>query len=116
MIIYYKLSENINQESADALARESHQLAIYALSYFKMYKIIPEYVGLHFLENGLEGGYVPDVKDLEKIEKLILTTADNISRDTKNNTFAANPKYFGREPACTYCAYKSICPFSLAKV
>ena len=51
----------------------------------------------------------------KKAEKLIVDTAANIRRDTKNNQFIANPKYFGREPACNYCAYNSICPFSLSK-
>jgi len=115
-IIDYKSSENIDQERADAQAKESTQLAIYALSYYKMVKIIPEWVGLHFLESGIEGGYQPAKKDLDQAEELIKTTAEKIARDVKNNTFEANPKYFGREPACVYCAYNSICPFSLAKV
>ncbi|HSX18539.1 MAG TPA: UvrD-helicase domain-containing protein [Candidatus Saccharimonadales bacterium] len=115
-IIDYKSSENITQERANAQAKDSTQLAIYALSYYKQFKIIPQYVGLHFLENGIEGGYAPDMKDIQKAEKLIADTADKISRDAKNNSFVANPKYFGREPACNYCAYNSICPFSLAKI
>ena len=115
-IIDYKSSENIDQERANSQAKESTQLAIYALSYYKTYQIIPEKVGLHFLETGIEGWYVPKKEDLEKTETLILKTADSIRRDVKNNKFPANPKYFGREPACNYCAYNSICPFSLAKV
>ena len=115
-IIDYKSSENINQERADSQSKESTQLAIYALSYFKLYKIIPEYVGLHFLETGIEGSYSPTQKDLQKTEGMILETADKIRHDTKNNNFVANPKYFGREPACNYCAYNAICPFSLAKI
>ncbi|OGE08197.1 hypothetical protein A3A60_03725 [Candidatus Curtissbacteria bacterium RIFCSPLOWO2_01_FULL_42_26] len=115
-IIDYKSSENIDQDRANSQAKESTQLAIYALSYFKAHKIIPQRVGLNFLETGIEGWYEPKVADLEKTEKLILQTAEKIRRDVKNNHFVANPKYFGREPACVYCAYNSICPFSLAKV
>ena len=115
-IIDYKSSENIDQEKANSQAKESTQLAIYALSYYKNYKILPGKVALHFLENGIEGIYSPSPKDLEKTENLILETSDKIRRDTKNNSFIANPKYFGREPACVYCAYNSICPFSLAKI
>ncbi|OGD92626.1 hypothetical protein A2697_00495 [Candidatus Curtissbacteria bacterium RIFCSPHIGHO2_01_FULL_41_44] len=115
-IIDYKSSENIDQERANAQAKESTQLAIYALSYFKNYGILPEKIALHFLENGIEGVYTPTQKDLEKVENLILQTADKIRHDTKNNQFIANPKYFGRKPACVYCAYNSICPFSLAKI
>ncbi|MBI3341539.1 UvrD-helicase domain-containing protein [Candidatus Curtissbacteria bacterium] len=115
-IIDYKSSENIDQERADAQAKESTQLGIYALYYWKKHQLIPEKVSLHFLETGIEGSYQPTEKDLEKVENLIAETAEKIRSDTKNNTFAAKPKYFGREPACTYCAYNSICPFSLAKI
>jgi len=115
-IIDYKSSENIDQARADSQAKESTQLAVYALYYFKRFKIIPEGLRLHFLESGIEGSFQPAEKDLEKTENLILETAEDIRRDLKNNNFTANPKYFGREPACVYCAYNSICPFSIAKV
>lgn len=115
-IIDYKSSENIDQERANAQAKESMQLAIYALYYWKRHKILPEKLTLHFLENGVEGSYAPTQKDLDKTEKIILETAENIRADTKKNHFSAKPKYFGREPACVYCAYNTICPFSLAKV
>ena len=115
-IIDYKSSENIDQDRANAQTRESVQLAIYALYYYKRHKIIPEKVALHFLETGIEGSYSPTKGDLKKIEDLILETAGKIRRDLKNNKFTANPKYFGRKPACVYCAYNSICPFSLSKI
>jgi len=114
-IIDYKSSENIDQDRANAQAKESVQLSIYALYYWKRHKIIPQKVSLYFLETGIIGSHNPTLKELEKTEKLILETAENIQSDKKNNHFAANPKYFGREPACVYCAYKSICQFSLAK-
>ncbi|KKR50807.1 MAG: hypothetical protein UT84_C0006G0009 [Candidatus Curtissbacteria bacterium GW2011_GWA1_40_16] len=114
-IIDYKSSENIDEERAKSQAKESTQLAIYALSYWRAYRILPEKLTLHFLETGIEGSYAPIQKDIEKTEKLITDTAQKINRDIKSNHFTANPKYFGREPACVYCAYKSICPFSLAK-
>jgi len=115
-IIDYKSSENIDQDRANSQARESTQLALYALYYFKKHRILPEKVSLYFLETGIVGEHKPTEKDLSKVENLILETAANIKRDTKNNHFEANPKYFGREPACAYCAYNSICPFSLSKV
>ncbi len=115
-IIDYKTSENIDQDRANNQAKESTQLSVYALYYFKRFKIIPHELKLHFLETGIEGVCQPAEKDLKKTETLILETAENIRRDIKNNNFVANPKYFGREPACNYCAYNSICPFSLAKI
>lgn len=115
-IIDYKSSENIDQERANAQAEESIQLGIYALYYWKKHKMIPETLTLHFLETGIEGNYAPTQKDLDKVEKLIIETTENILRDTKTNQFKASPKYFGTVPACNYCAYNSICPFSLAKI
>lgn len=115
-IIDYKSSENIDQERANSQAKESLQLAIYALYYYKKHNIIPHKVTLYFLETGITGSYTPTRKDLLKTEELISQTALSIKSDLKNNSFKANPKYFGREPACNYCAYNSICPFSLAKV
>lgn len=112
----YKTSENIDQERANAQAKNSTQLAVYALSYYKKYQVIPQEVKLHFLESGIEGVHIPTEKDLEKAEKLIVETAQKIKNDSKNNSFKAHPKYFGREPACNYCAYNSICQYSLAKV
>lgn len=114
-IIDYKSSENIDQERANSQAKESTQLAIYALYYTKTHRIIPEKVSLYFLETGIIGSHVPTKKDLEKTEKLILETAKSIKHDRSTNHFEANPKYFGREPACNYCAYNSICPFSFSK-
>lgn len=115
-IVDYKSSENIDQERASAQAKESTQLAIYALYYFRTHKIMPQKASLYFLETGIIGSHIPTEKDLEKTEKLILETAKNIKHDGSANRFAANPKYFGREPACNYCAYNSICPSSLAKI
>src|SRR3989344_4911759 len=56
-IIDYKSSENIDQDRANAQAKESTQLALYALYYFKRHKIIPEKVSLYFLETGIIGSY-----------------------------------------------------------
>ncbi|MBI3283092.1 UvrD-helicase domain-containing protein [Candidatus Curtissbacteria bacterium] len=115
-IIDYKTSENVDQTKANQRAKDSNQLAIYALSYYKKYEIIPEKVALNFVDTGIEGAYVPTIKDLAKTEQKIIELAEGIVRDTQNDTFIANPKYFGSEPACNYCSYSAICPFSLAKI
>ncbi|MEX2027966.1 MAG: UvrD-helicase domain-containing protein, partial [Candidatus Curtissbacteria bacterium] len=90
-IIDYKSSENMDEAKAKSQAKESTQLAIYALYYFKRHKILPEKLTLHFLETGVEGSYSPTEKDLEKVEKLILDTAENIRANSKSNHFPANP-------------------------
>lgn len=115
-IIDYKTSQNVEQENADKRAKESNQLAIYALAYYKQYNIIPEKVSLNFVDNGIEGTYKPTLSDLKKAEQKIIELANGIVHDTKNNTFSAKPKYFGDVPACNFCSYKTICPFSLAKI
>jgi DNA helicase-2/ATP-dependent DNA helicase PcrA len=115
IVIDYKSSETIDQDRADAQARESIQLRVYALYWWKMTKKLPVSTELHFLETGLVGKYEPTEEDMSEIEKLIVETAAKIRRDVRSGTFTANPKYFGREPACTYCAYNAICPFSLAR-
>ena len=52
---------------------------------------------------------------LIETEEGIEETAKNIRANLQEDHFPANPKYFGRVPACFYCAYNSICPFSLTR-
>jgi len=114
-ILDFKSTEERNQERLDKDAKESIQLKVYALAYFKNYKVIPEFVGIYDLETGLVGGYKPTKEMLSETEKEIIETAKNILENLKEDKFPANPKYFGRVPACTYCAYNSICPFSISR-
>jgi len=114
-IIDFKSTENRDQERLDSDAKEGIQLKVYALAYFKNYKVVPEFVGIYDLESGLVAGYKPTKEILEETEKEIIETAQNIRKNLKEDKFPANPKYFGRVPACTYCAYNSICPFSISR-
>jgi DNA helicase-2/ATP-dependent DNA helicase PcrA len=114
-IIDFKSTEGRTKEEIEKAARESIQLKVYALAYFKNYKIIPEFVGIYDLGTGIVGGYKPTKEVLEKTEKEIRETSKNIRENLQKDKFKANPKYFGRVPACYYCAYNSICPFSLVR-
>lgn len=114
-IIDFKSTENRSEEQLTKDAKESVQLRTYALGYYKSYKVVPEFVGIYDLESGLLGGYEPTKELLKKTEEEVVSVAKNIRRDLQNDSFEANPKYFGRLPACFYCAYNSICPFSLAR-
>lgn len=114
-IIDYKSTENRTAEELEKNAKDSIQLKIYTLAYYKNYGVIPEFVGINDLETGLEGGYSPKLEDIKKTESQVIEVAKNIQENLQNDSFPANPKYFGRVPACNYCAYSSICPFSLAK-
>ncbi|OGY24116.1 MAG: hypothetical protein A2172_01060 [Candidatus Woykebacteria bacterium RBG_13_40_15] len=112
-IIDFKSTENRDQERLDSDAEESIQLKVYALAYFKNYKVVPSFVGIYDLESGLVAGYKPTKEMMEETEKEILAASENIRKNLKEDKFPANPKYFGRVPACVYCAYNSICPYSL---
>lgn len=114
-IIDFKSTEDRDQEKLDKDAAESIQLKVYALAYYKSQKIIPEFVGIYDLETGLLGGYKPTRELLTETESEIREVAKNIRINLQEDKFPANPKYFGRVPACTYCAYNSICPFSLIR-
>ncbi len=114
-IIDFKSVENRDQESLSKDAKESVQLRIYSLGYYRAYKVIPEFVGIYDLESGLVGGYTPTEELLKKTEEEVVQVAKDVRSDLQNDNFPANPKYFGRVPACFYCAYNSICPFSLAR-
>ena len=114
-IIDFKSTENRSKEQLEKDAKGSVQLRIYALGYYKVYKTIPEFVGIYDLESGIVGGYEPTEEIMKKTEEEVVQVAKNIRNDLQSDTFEANPKYFGRLPACNYCAYSPICPFSLAR-
>lgn len=114
-VIDFKSTENRSKEKLEIDAKESVQLSIYALGYYKSYGIVPEFVGIYDLETGLVGGYEPTKESLDKTEEEVLEVAKNVRSDLQRDSFEAKPKYFGRLPACFHCAYSSICPFSLAK-
>src|SRR4030043_327287 len=65
------------------------------------------FVGIYDLETGLVGGYKPTKIMLTETESVIVETAKNIRENLREDKFPANPKYFGRVPACNYCAYNS---------
>lgn len=107
-ILDFKSSENVTQEQANRRARESVQLGIYALAYYKIYGQIPDSVGLYFLENGMVGDLAPDLSYLSKVEQWIKQTEQGIL----SGNFAAQPSYL----ACAFCVFNSICPFTATKV
>lgn len=114
-IIDFKSTERASKEEVEKAAKESVQLKVYSLAYFKNYGIIPEFVGIYDLGTGIIGGYKPTQEALTRIESDIKENARNIRANLQDDNFPANPKYFGRVPACYYCAYNSICPFSLVR-
>ncbi len=114
-VIDFKSTENRNREQLEKDAKSSVQIRVYALGYYKSYGVIPEFAGIYDLESGIVGGYAPTSELLKKTEEEIKDVAKNIRFDLQKDSFEAKPKYFGRLPACFYCAYSSICLFSLAR-
>ncbi len=107
VIIDFKTSEVNKQKDADKRARESDQLAVYALAYQKIFGAIPKRVELYFLESGLIGSYSSGEEDLEKVQDKIRRAALGI----RSLDFGAAPAYM----ACAYCVYNQICPSAVKK-
>ncbi len=103
----FKTSEVKKQEKANQRVKESRQLAIYALAFKQIEGKLPDKVSLYFIESGLIGETQKTEKDLEKTTKEIKKVAFGI----KSHDFSAKPSYL----ECEYCAYHSICPYTLAK-
>jgi DNA helicase-2/ATP-dependent DNA helicase PcrA len=101
-IIDYKSSAVRDQKEADRKAKESLQLAIYALAYAEMHGRIPDSVELHFLESGLAGSARKTEADLTETRG----TIGEVARGIRRRDFAATPGYM----QCSYCAFREICP------
>lgn len=101
----FKTSDVKSQKDANDRIRKSTQMQMYALSWQLKTGIIPK-TTLHFIESGLRGERVFSEKELEKTSDMIQKVAEGI----KNHNFTATPN----QRDCNFCAYKDICPSSLA--
>jgi DNA helicase-2/ATP-dependent DNA helicase PcrA len=103
----YKSSDVRDPAKARERARDSLQLQIYAMAYQAETGRLPDTIQLWFLESGLVGRTEVDERRLERARGSIRLAAKGIrSRD-----FEATPDYI----ACGYCAFKEICPASVAR-
>ena len=103
----YKSSDVRDPAKARQRARDSLQLQIYAMGYEAMTGRLPDAIALHFLESGLVGKVDVDPKRLAKArEKIAGAAAGMRARD-----YTPSPDYL----ACTYCAFRDICPSSVAR-
>ena len=103
----YKSSDVRDPAKARQRARDSLQLQIYAMGYEAMTGRLPDAVQLHFLGSGLIGRVEVDPKRLARARERIATAAAGIrARD-----YTPKPEYL----ACTYCAFRDICPASVAR-
>jgi DNA helicase-2/ATP-dependent DNA helicase PcrA len=103
----YKSSDVRDPAKARQRARDSLQLQIYAMGYEAMTGRLPDAVALHFLESGLVGRVEVDPKRLARARgKIARAAAGMRARD-----YTPAPDYL----ACTYCAFRDICPSSVAR-
>ncbi len=104
----FKTSNVTEKEDAQRRAKQSTQLDIYALAWFKMYDKNPDIVSLQFVESGLKGTATKTEKDFEKLQEKIGEVAGKI----KNSEFKATPSYM----QCGICAFRDICPYTETKI
>jgi DNA helicase-2/ATP-dependent DNA helicase PcrA len=107
VITDYKSSDVRDPAKAKQRARDSLQLQIYAMAYEAMTGRLPDAVQLHFLESGLVGRAELEPKRLAKARAKIATAAAGI----RARAFEPRPDYL----ACTYCAFRDICPSSAVR-
>jgi DNA helicase-2/ATP-dependent DNA helicase PcrA len=107
VIIDFKTSDVRTQKDADRRAKDSLQLAIYALAYERQYGQLPTRLELHFLgpRQVLVGGVAPSRAMLDEAAAAIESAAKGIRRQH----FVATPDFYR---ACRYCAFASICPYT----
>ncbi len=107
VLIDFKTSDVRTQKDADRRARESLQLAIYALAYREVYGAPPSRLELHFLgpQQVLVGTAVPDRDLLDRAAEVI----ERVAAGIRAGRFTATPDYYR---ACRYCAFASICPYT----
>ena len=103
----YKSSDVRDPAKARQRARDSLQLQIYAMGYEAMTGRLPDAVALHFLDSGLVGRVDVDPKRLAKAREKIAKAAEGMrARD-----YTPKPDTL----ACSYCAFRDICPASVAR-
>jgi DNA helicase-2/ATP-dependent DNA helicase PcrA len=103
----YKSSDVRDPARARQRARDSLQLSIYAMGYEALTGRLPDAVQLHFLETGLIGRADVDPKRLARARARIAEAAAGIrARD-----YTPKPDVV----ACSYCAFREICPASAVR-
>jgi DNA helicase-2/ATP-dependent DNA helicase PcrA len=107
VLIDFKTSDVRTQKDADKRARESLQLAIYALAYREVYAQLPARLELQFLgpQRVLVGTAEPD----DELLREAATVIEKVSAGIRGQRFIATPDFYR---ACRYCAFASICPYT----
>jgi DNA helicase II / ATP-dependent DNA helicase PcrA len=106
IITDYKSSDVQDQKRADAKARDSLQLSVYALAHQSETGDLPARLRLHFVETGVVGSVAPDEARLDKARATLTDAAAAI----RARSFEPRPSPF----ACGFCPFRSICRASAA--
>jgi RecB family exonuclease len=107
VITDYKSSDVRDPAKARERSRESLQLTIYAMGWQAQTGRLPDSVALYFLESGLVGTSVVDEPRLDAGREAIRRAAAGI----RAASFEPTPSWV----ACSWCAYREICPASVAR-
>ena len=107
VITDYKSSDVRDPAKARERARDSLQLTIYAMAWQAETGRLPDAVALHFLDSGLVGAAEVDAARVERGIADIRVAAAGI----RAGRFEARPSY----SACSWCAFRDICPSSVAR-
>jgi len=102
----YKSSDVRDPVKAKQRARDSLQLQIYAMGYEALTGRLPDALSMHFLDSGLIGSVPVEPKRLAKAREKIATAAGGI----RGRDYTPTPD----RQACTWCAFRDICPASAA--
>jgi DNA helicase-2/ATP-dependent DNA helicase PcrA len=106
VITDYKSSDVRDPARARQRARESLQLAIYALAHEAAVGELPNAVQLHFLESGLIARVPVESKRLESARSKVRTVSEGI----RAGAFEPRPDVI----ACRSCPFRRICPAAAA--
>jgi ATP-dependent DNA helicase UvrD/PcrA len=98
----YKSSDVRDPATAQRRARDSLQLAIYALAWEAQHGRLPDELALHFLESGLVGRSEPTERRMERAQEKMTLAAEGI----RAGRFAATPG----AARCGFCPFREICP------
>ena len=102
VITDYKSSDVRDLATANRRARESLQLAIYALAHEAQHGSLPDELALHFLESGIVGRAEPSERRLEKAQEKLSLVAEGV----RAGRFDPDPSPM----RCSYCPFREICP------
>ena len=106
VIIDFKATEVKSQKEADKKAGESLQMDLYALSFAKTQSLPLLETQLYFLESDIIGHAKKEQRELERGWQKIKEAEEGI----RSQNYAAKPDWH----TCSYCEFKTICPFTYA--